>query len=601
MLASTCQPTATMSYCLNPDCQHPENPENNNEDGDRLCQSCGASIVLAGKYLPIRAIGEGGFGRSFLARSLVRDSNDETGSETGGTFGGASGANLQHCVIKQFLPLAQGRAKAETAGKLFRQEATRLQVLGKHPRIPQFIDYIEQEGRQYLVQEWVAGADLASEVTRQGAFREEQIWQLLKEILPALQYVHQHQVIHRDIKPANIIRQSAAEAGEGGSRLYLVDFGAAKFASGKAWGKTGTVIGSAAYTAPEQLRGKAVYASDIYSLGVTCVYLLTQTPPFDLIDSMDGNWVWRDYLKTPVSEKLGKILDKAIAHPLNQRFHSAGQVLKAMGEAAEPLVRSKPAASSLQKSSDAAIAPTSERPVSESHTAISRNQRAEVQEILQEILAPYPVRLQVTLGKSQLTIVLNRPEDRRVNYSQLAYPVEVKLRELYLPGLRWVKIYGRIAGQRKPEWSKALPVRDLPAKKLQGSERSPLANPSYWQSLLERLRSQEFWIQKTQERTFWLNSLLALTTLFVFGRKLVIFHPSFAWVLAAGFLFVKHLSLRNKEFATDELCVEMLAFAVLVGWLREPFVITDWFSGSVLSFTFLAVPLLHLKKHAGGR
>jgi WD40 repeat protein len=90
-------------------------------------------------------------------------------------------------------------------------------------------------------------------------------------------------------------------------QLALVDFGAAKAATGTTSNKTGTTIGSPEYLAPEQSRGKAVFASDLFSLGVTCIHLLTQRSPFDLFDSSDHTWIWRKYLTTPVSEALGHI------------------------------------------------------------------------------------------------------------------------------------------------------------------------------------------------------------------------------------------------------------------------------------------------------
>ncbi len=161
-----------------------------------------------------------------------------------------------------------------------------------------------------------------------GTFNQAKIRELLESLLPVLDFLH-HQslpVIHRDIKPANIIRRLS----DGG--LVLVDFGAAKQATQSMLAKTGTAIGSAEFAAPEQARGKPAFASDIYSLGVTCIYLLTQVSPFDLFDMNQDAWVWRDYLAdNPVDEKLGKVLDKTIANSLNQRYRSAVEVLVSLG------------------------------------------------------------------------------------------------------------------------------------------------------------------------------------------------------------------------------------------------------------------------------
>jgi serine/threonine protein kinase len=147
----------------------------------------------------------------------------------------------------------------------------------------------------------------------------------LSEILPILEFIHSKQVIHRDIKPENIIRRKSD------NKLILVDFGAAKFVSPLNRSMTGTIIGSAEYIAPEQGNGKAVNASDLYSLGVTCLYLLTGISPFDLFDGGEHQWVWRQWLvNNPVSNELGNILDKLIEFGTKKRYQSASEVLQAL-------------------------------------------------------------------------------------------------------------------------------------------------------------------------------------------------------------------------------------------------------------------------------
>ncbi|MCA2752684.1 MULTISPECIES: GUN4 domain-containing protein, partial [unclassified Microcystis] len=148
---------------------------------------------------------------------------------------------------------------------------------------------------------------------------------LLSEILPILEFIHSKQVIHRDIKPENIIRRKSD------NKLILVDFGAAKFVSPLNRSMTGTIIGSAEYIAPEQGNGKAVNASDLYSLGVTCLYLLTGISPFDLFDGGEHQWVWRQWLvNNPVSNDVVNILDKLIEFGTKKRYQSASEVLQAL-------------------------------------------------------------------------------------------------------------------------------------------------------------------------------------------------------------------------------------------------------------------------------
>lgn len=308
-----------MSYCLNPNCSKPQNP-----NGVQLCQGCGTPLLLQQRYQALKLIGQGGFGRTFLAVDGGKPSTPR-------------------CVIKQFFPVGtglvsvQGTNHAQKAAELFRQEARRLKELGKHPQIPALLAHIEQDGQQYLVQEFIAGQNLAQELAEAGTFNEAQIWELLTSLLPVLKFIHERQVIHRDIKPANIIRRTApalptprktTTALPSKNQLVLVDFGAAKFTTGAALAQTGTTIGSAEYTAPEQIRGKAVFASDLYSLGVTCIHLLTQIPPFDLFDSSEDTWIWRDYLTHPVSDTLGRVLDKLLQSATKRRYQSVAEVLK---------------------------------------------------------------------------------------------------------------------------------------------------------------------------------------------------------------------------------------------------------------------------------
>ncbi|MBD1832307.1 protein kinase [Cyanobacteria bacterium FACHB-472] len=295
-------------YCLNSNCKQPEN------SGDAIiCSSCGAKLLLQDRYRAIKPIGQGGFGRTFLA-------NDESKS------------SKARCVIKQFFPQQQGTNNRKKAAELFREEATRLELLGKHQQIPQLLEYFEQDDHQYLVQEFIDGQNLAQELAQKGAFNETEIRQLLQSLLPVLQFVHSHQMIHRDIKPENIIRRRKD------NHLVLVDFGAAKYATETMLGRTGTVIGSAAYTAPEQTKGKAVFGSDLYSLGVTCIHLLTQIPPFDLSDTSEDTWVWRHFLPKPVSKQLGSILDKMLKTGTKHRYQSAAEVLQDLNLRRLPVV-----------------------------------------------------------------------------------------------------------------------------------------------------------------------------------------------------------------------------------------------------------------------
>ncbi|MGL5081310.1 MAG: protein kinase domain-containing protein [Microcoleaceae cyanobacterium] len=289
-----------MSYCLNPQCRHPENPE-----ATFNCKSCGLSLSVKGQYRAIQLLGGGGMGRTFLA---IAQNQDKTA-----------------CVLKQFSPQIQTKASLKKATELFAQEAIRLQELGSHDQIPALINFCEQDGFWYLVQQFVDGKNLLQELEIEGVFNEAKITQLLKDLLPVLEFIHQHQVIHRDLKPENIIRRKADE------KLVLVDFGIAKYNEDIFHPKTGTLIGTIGYAPLEQIRGgKAYPASDLYSLGMTCVHLLTQVPPAELFDALSGELTWRSHLDSDhqiISHQLGKILDKLLQDAVKKRYQSATEVL----------------------------------------------------------------------------------------------------------------------------------------------------------------------------------------------------------------------------------------------------------------------------------
>ena len=275
----------------------------------KFCSQCRTRLLIQDRYRALRIIGQGGFGKTFLAQDEGKPSKPK-------------------CVIKQFI--YDDPATLREAQRLFEQEAVRLDDLGRHPQIPELLAHCEQEGRQYLVQEFIDGENLLQELNRAGRFSEIKIKELLLDLLPVLQFIHAGQVIHRDIKPENVIRRRSD------GRLVVVDFGAAKMASQTALQKTGTTIGSAGYAAPEQAFGKALFASDIYSLGVSCLHLITNVNPLTMYDPVEG-FAWRDFLVNQrVSNELGQILDKMTQPSVKQRYQSVAETLQVLKPNASP-------------------------------------------------------------------------------------------------------------------------------------------------------------------------------------------------------------------------------------------------------------------------
>ena len=301
-----------MSQCLNPDCLQL------NLKTTIFCQKCGSKLLLRERYRALKILGQGGFGRTFLAIDEDKPSQP-------------------YCVIKQFLPQAQGTNNQEKAGELFKQEAIQLEHLGKHQQIPELFAHFIQDHRQYLVQEYIEGQNLLQELAETGAFSETKIVNLLEDLLPVLAFIHQKLVIHRDIKPENIIRRKSDH------KLFLVDFGAAKVATNTALARIATVLGSVEYVAPEQWAGKPIFASDLYSLGVTCIHLLTNIDdPGCLFDFGKDDWVWRNYLTVKINNTLSQVLDKLLQKGTEKRFQTAQEVLEALELTVKPISFSNP-------------------------------------------------------------------------------------------------------------------------------------------------------------------------------------------------------------------------------------------------------------------
>ncbi|MCA6503936.1 MAG: SUMF1/EgtB/PvdO family nonheme iron enzyme [Pseudanabaena sp. M090S1SP2A07QC] len=285
-----------MSNCLCLAC------DRSNSITTKFCTQCGAKLQIQERYRALEVIGQGAFGKTFLAQDEGKPSKP-------------------HCVIKQFI--YNDPSSLQKAQELFEQEAVRLDDLGKHPQIPELFAHCEWEGRQYLVQEFIDGENLLQELNGSGRFSEAKIKDLLLDLLPVLQFIHTGNVIHRDIKPENIIRRRSD------GKLVLVDFGAAKMASKTALAKTGTAIGTFEYMAPEQERGNAIFASDIYALGVTCIYLLTNCEPRYLFSDHEDKWVWQDFLNGEIVSTNFKImLDKMLEKALIKRYQAVYEILQ---------------------------------------------------------------------------------------------------------------------------------------------------------------------------------------------------------------------------------------------------------------------------------
>ncbi|MFZ4729126.1 MAG: pentapeptide repeat-containing protein [Pseudanabaena sp.] len=313
-----------MSYCVNPNCANP-----NNEPFAMNCAACGSSLKLRNRYRASRPLGKGGFGATFLAA-------DE----------GLPG--FPSCVVKQLRPNTQSASVMKMARELFEREAFTLGKIGSHPQIPRLLDYFEEDGNFYLVQEFVDGETLKQEFERRGIFNEIEIRKILAEIFPALGFMHENGVIHRDIKPANIMRRKQD------GQLVLIDFGAVSSQINKPSSDddpsgllTNFAIGTPGFAPPEQMAMRPVYSSDLYATAMSCLYLMTGRSPKDLPhDPYTGEINWKSQVK--LSDQLRVVFEKLLQQSVSQRFRSAEEALRALesgGVSEEPPKATTPSAS----------------------------------------------------------------------------------------------------------------------------------------------------------------------------------------------------------------------------------------------------------------
>ena len=262
-------------------------------------------LVLNNRYRIVKQIGRGGFGRAYLAEDVHR--------------------YRELCVLKEFAPQVESDRELSKAEDLFEREAGILYKL-KHPEIPKFEAMLQTrvDGKRslFLVQEYIEGESYWEILKRQGKLSETEVREMIWELLPVLEYIHNADLIHRDISPDNLIRRDSD------GKTVLIDFGCVKIAANavsKSTGQSITLIGKKGYSPDEQLRrGQAFPCSDLYSLAATAIVLLTGKQPDELYDSHQGEWDWESQVK--VSSNLKKVLNKMLAYQPRDRYVSAAKV-----------------------------------------------------------------------------------------------------------------------------------------------------------------------------------------------------------------------------------------------------------------------------------
>ncbi|MEM9274078.1 MAG: protein kinase [Cyanobacteria bacterium P01_F01_bin.143] len=292
-------------------------------------------MLLNNRYRIIDTLGRGGFGETYLVEDRHLPSQ-------------------RKCVLKQLNPIVEQPEIPDWMKERFQREAAILEELGdKNQQIPRLYAYFAEEGKFYLVQEWIEGETLAQKQQRQGNLNPQQVQGILVQLLPVLDFLHQRQIIHRDLKPENIILRHS-------DRLpVLIDFGAVKEAMSttahhNSNSSLSISIGTPGYMSSEQAAGRPAYSSDLYSLGLTAIFLLTGKSPQDLeTDPETGEIIWQEYA-TNLDPKLVSILDKAIRFHPRDRFTSAAAMLSALQNTQQfhPTVQVAPAVSHSEEHSN---------------------------------------------------------------------------------------------------------------------------------------------------------------------------------------------------------------------------------------------------------
>ena len=266
--------------------------------------------ILRSRYQIIKSLGSGSFGNTYLAQDLDLPGNPK-------------------CVVKHLKPKTLDSTVLNIARKLFQREADTLYKLGNNSnKIPRLFAHFEEGKEFYLVQEYIEGQDISTELTTGKKLSEFDTISLLKGILEALTIAHENNIIHRDIKPQNLMRRKSD------SKIILIDFGAVKEIEVLTINQQGlttitVTVGTPGYMPSEQINGRPKLSSDIYAVGIVGIKALTGKELKNLPrDKNTGNIIWRNEVK--VSNDFGKILDKMVHEYFPYRYENAMMALDAL-------------------------------------------------------------------------------------------------------------------------------------------------------------------------------------------------------------------------------------------------------------------------------
>jgi eukaryotic-like serine/threonine-protein kinase len=259
-----------------------------------------------GKYRILSPLGSGGFGSVYLAEDTWIDKKVAI-----------KVPHKQHLDFTELL------------------KEPRLLASMSHPNIVTVITAEKEDDVFFIVMEYVTGQTLEHLIMREGALDLTRALDFACQMCNAVDHAHRAGVLHRDLRPGNML---ISETG----MLKVTDFGTSRFLEIAAHGTT--VIGSPPYMAPEQFYGKAVFASDIYSVGITIYQMLTGSLPYDTPAPADiarlarGELLTSPRLKNPkIPKAINDIVLRAMAPELTTRYQRAADLLNDLLAAREPV------------------------------------------------------------------------------------------------------------------------------------------------------------------------------------------------------------------------------------------------------------------------
>lgn len=274
--------------------------------------------LIQNKYVLLQTLGRDAFSETFLARG--------------------KGLSFRcRYIIKKFRPIL-GHPQAAKMRRVFDREASVLKRLsGQHPQIPRLYEYFTVGEDFYLVREWIDGLTLKQKVQQQGKLSAIEVEQILDSILSFLKYIHSYGIVYHQLKPSSIIlrRDRRSPQSQDDYLPVPIYFGEVKELAIET--EKLDLLGMVSrdrreYVPPEQKQGKPVYASDLYSLGLTAIYLLTGKNPAELPrNPRTGKILWHQEVPVPeLKIHLMRTIDRAICSEPQDRFNSASAMLQAL-------------------------------------------------------------------------------------------------------------------------------------------------------------------------------------------------------------------------------------------------------------------------------